>query len=90
MYKEKEIIKLLNSKDNEMLQFNSKMIEIMHLEQNKKELLENKKLSVKGKKMNIIDKNKQELRNNSVLPMRMPLKYKEYKCVMFRLWINLI
>ena len=83
MLKEKEMIELLNNKDN-------KMNEIMHLEQNKKELLENKKLNVKGKKMNIIDKNKKELMNNSVLPMKMRLKYKEFKCAMSRLWINLI
>lgn len=83
MSKEREMIALLNNKD-------SKMNEIMPLEPNKKELLENKKQSVKGKKMNIIDKNKKESMNNSVLLMRMRHKYKEYKCVMFRLWINLI
>lgn len=83
MSKEKEKIALLNNKD-------SKMNEIMPLEPNKKELLENKKQSVKGKKMNIIDKNKKELMNNNVLLMRMRHKYKGCKCAMFRLWINLI
>ena len=83
MYKEKEMIELLNNKD-------SKMIEITLPEPNKSVLLENKKLNAKGKKMNIIDKNKKELMNNSVLLMKMPLKYKEYKCAMFRSWINLI
>jgi hypothetical protein len=83
MLKEKEMIELLNNKD-------SKMIEITLPEPNKSVLLENKKLNVKGKKMNIIDKNKKELMNSSVLPMKMRLKYKEFKCVMSRLWINLI
>lgn len=83
MLKEKETIEPLNNKDN-------KMNEIMHLEPNKSVLQENKKLNAKGKKMNIIDKNKKGLMNSSVLLMKMRLKYKEFKCAMSRLWINLI
>jgi len=84
------MIKPRNSKGNEMLNFSVKRIKKTLLGLNNSVLLENRKSSVKGKKTSIIGRKWRESLSNNVLLMKMLRRYKEFKCVMSRLWINLI
>ena len=84
------MIKQQNSKDPEMLNYSVKRIKKTLLGPNKRESHVNKSWSVKGKKMSIIDRKWRESPSNNVLLMKTLHKYKEFKCGMFKSWINLI